>query len=203
MTPELLDKDVYSPGDLLGIADGHRYDLVDGSLLERDMGPVSSWVGGELYARLRDHCRAGRVGWVWHADAGFELFSSRMVRYPDVAVVRYGRLPNEVLPDGHIKLPPDLVAEVVSPRDRADDLEEKLRDYRKAGVRLVWVIFPAVGMARVHRPDRTVTEIGVEEILSGEDVLPGFQVRLGDLFPNPPELPQATGAPADPQASPA
>lgn len=165
------------------IPDPHRYDLVDGMLEEKCMGSLSSWVGGELYAHLRDYCRAQNYGWAWHADAGFDCFHSDTVRFPDVAVMRFGRLPNEELPEGHIEIAPDLVAEVVSPNDRIDDLERKLLDYRQAGVRLVWLVYSALRIARVHRPDRTSTELAETDLLTGEGVLPGFQVRVPDFFP--------------------
>lgn len=200
MEPALLERDLYTAADLLRMADGHRFDLVDGTLVERDTGSISSWVGGVLYARLLEYCQTNRVGWVWHADAGFDCFTrQRTVRFPDVAVVRYGRLPGEQLPEGHVEIAPDFVAEVVSPNDRADDLEEKLLDYRAAGVRLVWVIYPAVGIARVHRPDRTITEVAADEFLDGEDVLPGLRVRVADLLPVPP-APAEAPAPQPPSA---
>lgn len=174
------------------LPDPHRYELVDGMVEEKDMGSLSSWVGGELYALLREYCRAHKYGWAWHADAGFDCFHSDTVRFPDVAVMQYGRLTNEELPDGHIGIAPDLAAEVVSPNDRIDDLERKLLDYRRAGVRLVWLVFPALRIARVHRPDRTITELAENELLTGETVLPGFHVRVGDLFPVRPVAPNPT-----------
>jgi Uma2 family endonuclease len=191
----LDERDVYAVHHLDDVPDAHRFELVDGALLEKHMGSLSSWVGGELYALLREYVRANRYGWVWHADAGFECFRGRAtVRYPDVAALRFGRLPGEQLPDGHIEVAPDFVAEVVSPNDRIDDLEQKLIDYRNAGVRLAWVIFPALRIARVHRPDRSITEVGENDLLTGEGVLPGFQVRLGDLFPVRPVVPPAPAA---------
>jgi Uma2 family endonuclease len=189
IAPE-LERDVYSPRHLEAIHDPHRFDLVDGNLVEKHMGSISSWVGGELFALLREYARANRFGWVWHADAGFHFVRLRStLRYPDVAALRFGRLDNEELPDGHIEIAPDFVAEVVSPNDRIEDLEQKIIDYREAGVRLVWIIFPALRIARAHRPDRTITEFGIDDVLTGEGVLPGFRVRLGDLFPVRPALP--------------
>lgn len=171
--------------DLLAIEDGHRFELVNGELRERDMGSVSSWVGGELYALLREFVRANRWGWVWKADAGFTGFPRGNLRLPDVSAVRFGRLPNEELPEGYIDLAPDFVAEVVSPKDKAGDLEEKLLDYRAGGVGLVWVIYPATRTARAFRPDRTTTDYGIDDVMTADPVLPGFAVRLGDLFPPP------------------
>lgn len=185
MATVLDEKVVYRPDDLLAIADGHRYELVNGQIKERQMGSVSSWVGGVLYAKLLAYATVNRYGWVFPADNGYDCFPRGNVRFPDVSVVRYGRLPNEELPQGHITLAPDFAAEVVSPNDRVAELEEKLIDYRTAGVGLVWVVYPATRTARAYRPDRTTTEYGIDDVLSGEAVLPGFTVRLGDLFPPP------------------
>lgn len=181
MTPEEFEK----------LAGDGRFELVNGRLKERPMGSMSSWIGGELYARLRDYVNAHRFGRVFPSDAGYNCFPRGNVRYPDVSVVRFGRLPNEELPEGHITLAPDFAAEVVSPNDKAGELEEKLHDYRDAGVGLVWVIYPATRTARAYRPDRTTTDYEENDVMSGEAVLPGFAVRLGDLFPPP-----RAGAPA-------
>lgn len=178
-------KRVVRPDDLLAMDDGHRYELVGGELRERHMGLISSWIGGILYARLLEYAIANRWGWVWKTDAGFAGFPRGNLRYPGVAAVRYGRFPNEELPAGHAPLAPDFAAEVVSPNDKAGELEDKLLDYRAAGVGLVWVIYPDTRTARAHRPDRTTTEYGEDDVMSGEAVLPGFAVRLGDLFPPP------------------
>ena len=78
-----------------------------------------------------------------------------MVRRPDVSFIRRGRLPGDVSPDGWIKIPPDLAVEVVSPNDVVEELEEKLEDYQKAGIPLVWVIYPKRRKARVFRLDGT------------------------------------------------
>ncbi|QDU19901.1 Uma2 family endonuclease [Urbifossiella limnaea] len=167
------------------LADNSRYELVNGCLKERHTGSISSWIGGILYARLLEYATAQRYGWVFHADAGFDCFPRGNVRYPDVSAVRFGRLPDEQLPQGHMKLAPDFAAEVVSPNDKAGELEEKLHDYRAAGVGLVWVVYPDTRTARAYRPDRTTTDFEENDVMPGEAVLPGFAVRLGDLFPPP------------------
>ena len=64
---------------------------------------------------------------------------------------RSGRLPGDVAPEGWVKIPPDLAVEVVSPNDSVEDLEEKLDDYRKARVPLIWVIYPEARKVKVHR----------------------------------------------------
>lgn len=167
------------------LADNGRFELVNGRLKERHVGSISSWIGSELYAKLREFAIAKRYGWAFHADTGFDCFPRGNVRYPDVAAVRFGRLPDEQLPEGYMKLAPDFAAEVVSPNDKAGELEEKLHDYRDAGIGLVWVIYPVTRTARAYRPDRTTTDYDETDVMPGESVLPGFTVRLGDLFPPP------------------
>ncbi len=82
----------YTPEDLLAMPDGKSYELVHGQLVERDMGAESSLVGGELYFRLRLHCRDRESGLVWPADNGFQCFphDPDLVRKPDVSFIRRG-----------------------------------------------------------------------------------------------------------------
>ena len=119
MSTAVATKTRYTPEDLLAMPDGKSYELVDGQLVERNMGAESSWVGGQLLIRLGSYCEEHGLGWALPADNGFQCFAHDpgLVRKPDVSFVRYGRLPGEVLPKGWIKIPPDLAVEVVSPND--------------------------------------------------------------------------------------
>ena len=142
MSTAVATKTQYTPEDLLAMPDGKRYELVGGQLVERNTGLESSWVGGRLHSRLDRFCEEHDVGWALPADDGYQCFphDPRLVRRPDVSFIRRGRLPNELLPSGWGKIPPDLAVEVVSPNDSADLLEEKLDDYQKVAVPLVWVV---------------------------------------------------------------
>ena len=72
---------------------------------------------------------------------------------------------------------------MVSPSDRASDVAAKAVFWLDAGVRLVWVIDPGTRMVAVHRDGSVIHLLrGDDATLSGEDVLPGFAVRLADLF---------------------
>ena len=52
------------------------------------------------------------------------------------------------------KIPPDLAVEVASPNDTVYELDDKLEDYQKAGVPLIWVINPNSRTATVYRKRR-------------------------------------------------
>jgi Uma2 family endonuclease len=59
---------------------------------------------------------------------------------------------------------------------------DKVGDYLDAGVSLMWVIDPASRKATVYRSLTDVKTIGDQEILDGEDVVPGFACLLGSIL---------------------
>ena len=70
-------------------------------------------------------------------------------RIPDVVVVARppedGRIVNE---------PPFLCIEVLSPSDRMTEMQERIDDYLKFGVRYVWVMNPVNRQAFIYTADR-------------------------------------------------
>ena len=82
---------------------------------------------------------------------------------------------------GFPALAPDLVAEVVSPSDRAVEVSGKALAWLEAGVRLVWVVDPENRTVTVHRPV-SASVLRSRDTPSGEDVLPGFALPLEELW---------------------
>ena len=181
----------YTPEDLLTMPDGDMYELVDGNLVARHMGWLSGVIGSELLFRIALFNREHPLGWVNQGgDGSYQPFpESRKVRKPDVSFVRFGRFPDEQPPPGHALLAPDLAAEVVSPNDTYEEVDQKIEEYIRAGVRLIWVVSPVNHTVRVHRLDGSSASLRENDELDGEDVLPGFRCRVGDLFPRPPAPP--------------
>ena len=190
----------FTPEDLLAMPDGKSYELVRGRLVERNMGAESSEVGGNLYFHLRLFCRDHDLGIVWPADNGYQCFphAPGLVRKPDVSFIRRGRLPGDVAPEGWVKIPPDLAVEVVSPGDSAEELKEKLSDYRKAGVPLIWVIYPKARTATILRRDGPITELEEDDVLSGEEIIPGFRCPLREILPRRTRAEETHATSADP-----
>ena len=190
----------YTPEDLLAMPDGKSYELVGGQLVERNMGAESSWIGGCLLSRLNRFCEEHEVGWAFPADNGYECFAHApgLVRKPDVSFIRCSRLPGRKLPKGWVKVSPDLAVEVVSPNDTVYELEDKLEDYQKAGVPLVWVIYPNSRTVRVHRADGSITYLHEDDVLSGEDIIPGFRCPLREVLPIREPSPERQQIPNEP-----
>jgi Uma2 family endonuclease len=186
----------YTPEDLLTMPDGSRYELVDGTLVERHMGWLAGVIGSELLLRIGNFNHEHRLGWVNKGgDGSYQPFpGKRLVRKPDVSFVLFGRFPDEQLPAGHALLAPDLAAEVVSPNDLYEEVDQKIEDYFRAGVRLVWIISPQNHTVRVYRLNGSSASLRENDELDGEDVLPGFRCRVADLFPRPPVAPAENGA---------
>jgi Uma2 family endonuclease len=72
--------------------------------------------------------------------------------------------------------------EILSPDHRSGRLDEKLRDYFSAGVQVVWVVDPEKRRVLVHKSPSDVAVLDERQILTDEDLLPGFSLPLSELF---------------------
>jgi Uma2 family endonuclease len=160
-------------------------EFVDGRVQEKAMGLEASWVQGNLQARLAVWSGFGRLGFVCDSEGLYHCFphSPEQVRRPDVSFIRRGRLPGDILPKGACPIPPDFLAEVVSPNEKATDLLAKVRDFRRVGVPLIWVISPDHRTVTVYCDGREDGERTAADELVGDPVLPGFRLPVADLFP--------------------
>ncbi len=79
-----------------------------------------------------------------------------------------------------------LVIESVAPDDLANALDRKVLSHLESGAHFVYVVYPKVRRVRVYRRDRSGVTLQENDELSGENVLPGFRCRVGDLFLPPP-----------------
>jgi Uma2 family endonuclease len=175
-----------TPEELLAMPEGEHYELVDGVPVERIMSLLATRVEAMLIYLLEDVCRGPDLGWVLGPSAGYRCFSWKpgQVRRPDVSFIARDRLPSEEhWSDGYITIAPDLAVEVTSPTDEVYDLEEKIEEYLRAGVRLIWVIHPEVRAIQVIRADGSGLRLRSGGELSGEDVIPGFRCPVDALFP--------------------
>ncbi|MGL6096172.1 MAG: Uma2 family endonuclease [Fimbriiglobus sp.] len=161
------------------------YELLDGNPREKHVGNESGWVGGRILRSLGNVVDADHLGWASGSDAGFACFPHRpgLVRKPDVSFVARGRYPGDRPPRGYARIAPDFVVEVASPNEEAEELEAKVRDYKAAGVPLIWVVYPITRTAYAHRADGSVQWVAADGELSAAPVVPGFRLRLADVLP--------------------
>jgi Uma2 family endonuclease len=119
------------------------------------------------------------------ADVGLHLFPDRLTTlFPDVAFVGKDGLPGPDELERFLTRGPDLAVEISSPTDYPKLLADKLATYAEARAPLVWVLYPGTKSVHVYRFVRKTADLKPDETLDGGDVLPGFAVRVGALFPS-------------------
>jgi len=162
---------------------GKSTELVRGRLVVREPpGTRHGAVAANLCYFVTEFVRRNQLGAVFAQDTGFKLESNPdTVRAPDVAYLAQERT-GYVKPRGYAEVAPDLVAEIVSPDDRPGEVLAKVAAWLEAGTKLVWVIDPQRVEGRVYRRDGSVTVIGSEGSIDGEDVLPGFACAVRDIL---------------------
>lgn len=163
--------------------DGWRTELVRGRVVREpqpafEHGRVQVMAAEILARHVREHAPqlvcVGNVGAITEEDR-------HTVRGPDLAVVRKERAEN-LHRSGFLRGAPDLAVEVVSPSNRAGDIQQKVGEYLSAGATLVWVIYPATRTVAVHRPGGEARFLGEGEVLTGGDLMPELQVAVRELF---------------------
>jgi Uma2 family endonuclease len=164
---------------------GKRYEIIDGRRVEKPpMGTFAVFVAAALDQFLGGYVRANRLGRVF-PEMLFRINpEGSPQRRPDVAFVSYGRWPSDrkVADWNGWDVVPDLAIEVVSPSDSASEVLGKIREYFQAGVRRVWVVYPAERLVYVYESPTKNIILGEGDDLDGGDLLPGFQLSLVELF---------------------
>jgi Uma2 family endonuclease len=111
----------------------------------------------------------------------------RNSRVPDISYISIERVEahNKEHPDptGPWWLAPDIAGEVVSPTDSYLEVDDKVVEYLRFGVRLIWVINPKLRTVKVVTPDNLAGYILTEQdTLTGAPVLEGWSMPVTHIF---------------------
>jgi Uma2 family endonuclease len=177
-------KTLLSAEAVLEMGDIGRWELVKGELIK--MTPAGG-THGELTANvarvLGNFVKPRKLGKVFGAETGFytshdpdTLRGADAMFYSNERVEESGDL------TGFLRLAPDLAVEVISPGDTWDEVEEKVAEHLSAGVRLIWIVTPKTQSVHAYRPRKEALRLSREDTLTGEDVLPGFEISVAELF---------------------
>ena len=183
-TEEKLD----SVDDLLSLPECRGYELIHGKLVERDVGTESNWLAMRIVTLLGFFLEQKPLGYVVGSETAFVCFPDdpRHAPRPDVAFIRFGRLPGEKLPKGSCPIAPDLMVEVVSPNDKGEAIQTKIAEFQAVGVPLIWVVYPNTRRIVIHRlegsPTVRISELTEADTITGEQVIPGFSRPVADFF---------------------
>jgi len=158
-------------------------ELVRGELIMvSPAGYAHGSIAGRITQALGEFVRPRGLGDVLGAEPGFYIaHDPDTVRAPDVAFVRADRIPTDD-ETRFFEGAPDLAVEVLSPNDRASEVNAKVQDWLDAGCRMVWVVDPETKTVSVYRSRAHIEVLGVSDTLLGGDVLPGFSLPVAEIF---------------------
>ena len=161
-------------------------ELVNGEIIEL---PLHGWQHGATTAQI-----AGTVGqYIFDNDFGRAFLGGTgyvaeraldgrdSVRGLDFAFVSWARAP-ESLGEYWLEAPIDLVIEVVEYCDSAAFVQLKVRQILKSGTPQVWAVYPEDRTVEIYCASDAAT-FEENDVLTGGDILPGFEVRVADIFP--------------------
>ncbi len=157
------------------------YELVDGEILEL---PYSNDEQGEIVVNVgtafKGYSRQRGVGEA-RVETGYRLRTGPdTVRGPDVSFVLHPRV--EGRGSGFPVGAPDIAVEVVSPSDTAAEIARKVAEYLAAGSQRVWVVYPSSRRVVVHRDDGSVLSFNGDDVITDEELMPGFSLPLSEIF---------------------
>jgi Uma2 family endonuclease len=164
--------------------DGHRYEIVNGELVDMgNSGALHGYLCSLILTALMGYVLPKKLGVILDSSTAFKLKSGNR-RSPDISFFAKERLQGMTeLPAGFLEGAPDLAVEVLSPGNTVEEIHDKLVEYFENGTRLVWVIHPNERYVLVYRsaqePDRLLKS---SDVLDGEEVIPGFLLPVADLF---------------------
>jgi Uma2 family endonuclease len=164
--------------------EGVRYELSGGKLIATPSSSLfHNEIRDELNARLRAFVRSQKLGGV---TSGTDMMlADDTVRRPDVAFISAERMRGIDQHKVPVPLSPDLVVEIVSENDRADDLILKVRQYLAAGTRAVWLLHPNTRLAYRYVPGKLEPEVRSADAghtFEEPEMLPGFSLPLAEIL---------------------
>jgi Uma2 family endonuclease len=177
----------YSPQEFETLPEfDDRYELVDGKLVKKPMpGGQHGSIARRINKRINLFDPEDKFGVMWF-DTTFDVGTGWMP-IPDLGYIVADRIPD--ITEKAIKCVPDLVVEIYSPsalrsKSEREAAERKLRDWQGAGVRIIWAINPEKKIIEVYHPNQAepAMQLGLDDELDGENVIPGFRLKVGELF---------------------
>ena len=161
---------------------GHRYELVDGELVDMDGKPRHGSVTARIGSLLQHHVFDAGLPLDVGVNTGFAM-SETTLRFPDVHATSWERMAeyDESAP-GWPRLAPDVAIEVVSASNTPAALERKTAEYFAGGSSAVWIADPDPRTVRIRRPGVDDEVFGPGDTITGDPEIPGFSCAVADIF---------------------
>ncbi len=159
-----------------------RFELIDGEIVEKAyFSMLEGWVSANL---------VGQIGMFLMQHPGGRLVISVLcrvlsdnlnARMPNIAYFVDDSRP--IVTRGAVPLMPELVIEIKTPDDSYKIMRGKAAFYLQNGTKLVWLVYPEKHLIEVCQVVGDIDFLGVDDLLTADDLLPGFAVPVHTLFP--------------------
>lgn len=136
---------------------------------------------------LRLFVRTADLDLIVGGSAGFWL-APNVERFPDVCVVGRKRAATMERFHGSLRGAPDVAIEIISPNDKATEVERKVDQYLAAGT-IVVVVYPDLRHVRLCRPNGETRRLGPRDVLEIPECLPGMSFAIDEIIPAAPITP--------------
>jgi Uma2 family endonuclease len=169
------------------LQDEPLYEILDGQRVDLPpLGILASRVASRLMGYLGQHVLGNSLGEALTETLIHLPLPVDRNRRPDLAFVsaqRIAQAPPQPGSDNAWDILPELMVEVVSPHDLAEEVMERLDEYLTAGAQLVWIVYPVQRLVYVYESPRQLRILGEQDDLDGGAVLPGLRIPIAPLFP--------------------
>ncbi len=160
--------------------DGCLYELVDGFAVGKPWATFRAGVIAANLIGLLGPSARGR-GVMTMGKAGFRMKNGN-IRVPATSFTRKERLPGGHAPNGFGDMAPDLCVEIIRGAEEWTDMERKIGEYFDGGAQQVWHVFPETQQVTIFTSPKETRMLNSEDMLTAEDILPGFSCRVSDIF---------------------
>jgi Uma2 family endonuclease len=155
-------------------------EYIGGEVVEVPSNPYASKISGVVFGEMYIFLKGKDLGHLTGEAGGYMVSGERYA--PDVAFISKAKQP-ELARQGYNPNPPDLAVEVDFPStyESQQNLNIKVANYLAAGT-VVWVFKPEHKRVEVYAPGQPARILGLDGVLDGGEVLPGFTLVVKDIF---------------------
>ena len=157
------------------------YEFIDGKLEKKERATAKhSGIATILSLEIGIYLKKNKFGRVYGDNTTFQIGENK--RIPDVSFVSAKKIPPTGEPLDIWNFAPDLAIEVISPSERHNKVERKIREYFDAGVTQVWKIVPEFKTLTIYFSPTETKILTEKDEVTCEEILPSFRLNLSDIF---------------------
>lgn len=158
--------------------DGYLYEWVNGCVekTKRTINYSQIFISENLVKFFFELYNSGKVqGYLTNE---VDTFFLQNLRRPNLYY-----LTSQQIQDGKNGIPPvpKFVIEIISNDDKAKRVQEKVGDYLRADVKVIWQIYPDLQVIHVYN-GKKMTLLMDDDLCSAAPVLPEFVISVNDIF---------------------